>query len=55
MKYTEAEAYYLLDYIKWDRIVEDYDLKERADISLEQETALGKILFDFIAKNKRSE
>ena len=51
MKYTEAQAYYLLDYIKWNRIVEDYELK-RADISLEQETALGKILFEFIAKNK---
>ena len=51
MKYTELDGYYLLDYIKWNRIVEDYELK-RADISLEQETALGKMLFEFVAQNK---
>lgn len=41
----------LVDYVDWERIVEDYDLKN-GDFSLEQEIALGKVLLEYVNQNK---
>ena len=51
MKYNDSEAFILLDYINWEKIVEDYELKH-GDFSLEQEIAMYQLLFEFINQNK---
>ena len=51
MKYTDPDIFILLDYINWEKIVEDYELKH-GDLSLEQEIKLGNLILEFINQNK---
>ena len=58
MKNTNENSYEILDsmftlvdYVDWERIVEDYGLKT-GDFSLEQELALGKVLLEYVNQNK---
>tara|TARA_R110002074_G_scaffold287926_1_gene459649 strand:+ start:101 stop:277 length:177 start_codon:yes stop_codon:yes gene_type:complete len=58
MKNTNEDAYEtldimftLVDYVDWERIVKDYDLKN-GDFSLEQELTLGKVLLEYVNQNK---
>ena len=51
MKYNDSEAFILLDYINWEKIVEDYELKH-GDLTLEQEIKLGNLILEFINQNK---
>ena len=51
MKYTDPDIFILLDYIKWEKIVEDYELKH-GDLTLEQEIKLGNLILEFINQNK---
>ena len=51
MKYTDPDIFILLDYINWEKIVENYELKH-GDLTLEQEIKLGNLILEFINQNK---